>query len=160
MLFSSNQSWCLRDTGHREFIAEEWTVSLKTVQFSSTPSELCYSASKRLQIALMIGWLLLSVFSSLWLFVVVVQVEFADNKPVICPTVCTIQSLSLWHPVCPSFALWHGQWDASVLSKDASMITSCELVDGRPCWWSVFHALNTSLKEGSHCCCTSLLHLS
>ena len=37
--FSSNQSWCLRDTGPRESIAEEWMVSLKTVQFSSGSSE-------------------------------------------------------------------------------------------------------------------------
>ena len=65
------------------------------------------------------------------------------------------QSLSLWHPVCPSFALWHSQWDASVWSEGASMMSFCKLVDRRLCWWSVIHALHTSLKGGVHCCCTS-----
>ena len=36
------------------------------------------------------------------------------------------------------------------------MLSFCELVDGRLCWWSVIHALHTSLKGGVHCCCTSL----
>ena len=58
--FSSNQSCCLGDTGPRESIAEECSVSLKTVQLSSTPSELCSSASKWLQISLLNTCLLLS----------------------------------------------------------------------------------------------------
>ena len=61
--FSSNQSWCLRDTGPREAIAEEWTASLKTVQFSSRSSEVSSIASNRLQILLMKACLLLSCFS-------------------------------------------------------------------------------------------------
>ena len=61
--FSSNQSWCLRDTGPKESIVEEWTVSLKTVQLSSTSSELCSTASKRLQRSLTNACLLLSCFS-------------------------------------------------------------------------------------------------
>ena len=61
--FSSNQSWCLRDTGPRESIAEEWTVSLKTVQLSSTSYELSSGASKRLQRSLPNACLLLSCFS-------------------------------------------------------------------------------------------------
>ena len=36
------------------------------------------------------------------------------------------------------------------------MLSFCELVDGRLCWWSVIYALHTSLKGGVHCCCTSL----
>ena len=48
------------------------------------------------------------------------------------------------------------QWDASVWSEGASMLSFCELVDGRLYWWSVIHALHTSLKGGVHCCCTSL----
>ena len=58
-----NQSWCLRDTGPRESIAEEWTVSLKTVQFSSRSSEQSSIASNQLQILLMEACLLLSCFS-------------------------------------------------------------------------------------------------
>ena len=54
---------CLRDTGPRESIAEEWTVSLKTVQFSSGLSEVSSIASNRLQISLMKACLLLSCFS-------------------------------------------------------------------------------------------------
>ena len=46
-----------------ESIAEEWTVSLKTVQLSSTASELCSSASKQLQRLLTNACLLLSCFS-------------------------------------------------------------------------------------------------
>ena len=61
--FSWNQSWCLRDTGPRESIAKEWTVSLKTVQFSSGSFELCSCASKRLQISLMNACLLQLCFS-------------------------------------------------------------------------------------------------
>ena len=41
----------------------KWTVSLKTVQLSSTSSELCSSASKRLQRSLTNACLLLSCFS-------------------------------------------------------------------------------------------------
>ena len=55
--FSSNQSWCLRDTGRRESIAEEWMVSLKTVQLSSTSSELC---SMRLNVCSYQWWILAS----------------------------------------------------------------------------------------------------
>ena len=42
------------------------------------------------------------------------------------------------------------------LERGASMMSFCELVDGRLCGWSVIHALHTSLKGGVHCCCTSL----
>ena len=94
-----NQSWCLRDTGPRESIAEEWTVSLKTVQFSSRSSEQSSIASNRLQISLMKACLLFQLgdIQSLWHFLALwspcrlnVQVQFADNKPVICPAVCMI----------------------------------------------------------------------
>ena len=60
---SSNQSWCLRDTGPRESIAEEWMVSLKTVQLSSGSSERSSIASNRLHLSLMKACLLLSCFS-------------------------------------------------------------------------------------------------
>ena len=91
MSFSSNQSWCLRDTGPRESITEESTVSLKTVQLSSTSSELCSSASKRLQRSLTNACLLLSCFSLeiqfLWHLLALwssyrlnAQVEIADKK--------------------------------------------------------------------------------
>ena len=43
--------------------AEEWTVSLKIVQFSPGSSERSYIASNRLQISLMKVCLLLSCFS-------------------------------------------------------------------------------------------------
>ena len=57
-------------------LAEEWTVSLKTVQFSSGSSEGSSIASNRLQILLMKASLLLSCFSmetsspfgTVWLF--------------------------------------------------------------------------------------------
>ena len=52
-----------RDTGPRESIVEEWTVSLKTVQFASGSSELGSIASNRMQISLMKACLLLSCFS-------------------------------------------------------------------------------------------------
>ena len=58
----SSSSWCLRDTGPRESIAEEWMVSLKTVQISGS-SEVSSTASNRLQISLMKACLLLSCFS-------------------------------------------------------------------------------------------------
>ena len=140
----------------------KWTVSLKTVQLSSTTAELCSSASRWLQISLTNICLLLSYFSlktpnlfgtflpcgcrTGWM-----RRLSADNKPVICPTICTT------HPVCPSFALWQSQWDASIWSRGASMIFYHELVYGILCWWSVVHALHTSLKGGGHCRCTSLL---
>ena len=94
----------LRDTGPRESIAEEWTVSLKTVLFSSESSDRSSIASNWLQISLMKACLLLSCFSletsSLWHFLALwspcrlnAQVEFAVNKPVICPAVCTTYNL-------------------------------------------------------------------
>ena len=52
-----------------ESIAEEWMVSLKTVQFSSGSSEVSSIASNRLQISLMKACLLLSClwhFLALW----------------------------------------------------------------------------------------------
>ena len=91
--FSSNQYWCLRETGPRESIAEGWMVSLKTVKFSSGSSERNSIASNRLEIALMKACLLLSCFSletsslfgtflALWSSCRLnVQVQFADNKP-------------------------------------------------------------------------------
>ena len=97
-----------RDTGPRESIAEEWTVSLKTVQFSSGSSEVSSIAFNRLQISWMKACLLLFFFfffqlrdiQSLLHFLALLspcrlnaQVEFADNKPVICPAVCTAHSL-------------------------------------------------------------------
>ena len=61
--FASNQSWYLRDIGTRESIAEEWMVSLKTVQFSSGSSERSSIACNRQQISLKEACLLLSYFS-------------------------------------------------------------------------------------------------
>ena len=156
-----NQPWCLRDTGPRKSIAEEWTVSLMTVQLSSTSSELCSSASKWLQRSLTNACLLLSCFSletsnffgtflpcghhtgwmcrlsllttSLWS----VQ-QSAPHIVFVTLTSClSLLCTMTWHPVCPSFALWHSQWDASVWSEGTSMMSFCELVDGRLCWWSV-----------------------
>ena len=62
----------LRDTGPRESIAEEWTVSLKTVHFSSGSSERSSIASNRLQISLMKACLLLFCFSF-------VPIKFSTN---------------------------------------------------------------------------------
>ena len=81
---------------------EEWTVSLKTVQFSSGSSEVSSIASSRLQISLMKACLLLSCFtletSSLFGTFLPwspcrLNAQVADNKPVICPAVCTTHSL-------------------------------------------------------------------
>ena len=111
-------------------IADEWTVPLKTVQLSSTSSELCSSASKRLQRSLTNACLLLSCFS----------LETSNFFSTFLP--CGRRTgwmrrlsllTSLWsvqqsephivlvtlYPVCPSFALWHSQWDASVWSEGA-----------------------------------------
>ena len=102
--FSSNQSWYLQDTGPKESTAEERTASMKTVQFSARSSELCSSASKRLQIPLIYACLFLSCFSletpNLFSHFLAFRspyrlnalVEFADNKPVIYPIICTTQS--------------------------------------------------------------------
>ena len=78
-------------------------MSLKTVQLSSTSSELCSSAPKRLQRSLTNACLLLSFQLKGTQFLCVLalwssyrlnaQVEFADNKLVICPTVCTTHGL-------------------------------------------------------------------
>ena len=82
-------------------------MSLKTVQFSSGSSEQSSIASNLLHSADIIGeGLSLAVFfqlgdiQSLWHFLALgslcrlnVQVQFADNKPVICPAVCTTHSL-------------------------------------------------------------------
>ena len=71
-------------------------MSLKTVQLSSTSSELCSSALKRpLAVLFQLGdiqslWNFLALWSSYRLNG---QVEFAVNKPVICPTVYTTHSL-------------------------------------------------------------------
>ena len=67
------------------------------------------------------------------------------------------QSLSLWHPVCPSFVLWHNQWDASVRSEDVSMSIWLRVGRWKTVLWSVVHVLYTSSKGGGHCCCTFLL---
>ena len=80
-------------------------ASLKIVQFSSRSSDLCSSASIRLQISLRKACFFAVMFQfggiqSLWHFLALwspyrlnVQVEFAVNKPIICPTVCTAHFL-------------------------------------------------------------------
>ena len=62
-------------------------------------------------------------------------------------------SLSLWHHACFSAAPWHSQWDASVWNEDASMMSCCGLVDGRPYWWSTDHTQHTFLGAEDHYCC-------
>ena len=80
-------------------------MTLKTVQFSSGSSERSSIASNRLLISLMKACLLLSCFSletssffgtffALWSPCRLnAQVQFAENKPVICLAVCTTHSL-------------------------------------------------------------------
>ena len=114
---------------------------LKTVQVSSTSSGLCPSASKLLQISLMNACLLPSYFSlethqSLWYFLALwssyrlnAQVEFADNKSVICSTVC------ITHSLCHSDILSVLPSNFDVVSEipvfGARVMSCCELVDGR-----------------------------
>ena len=90
-------------------------MSLKTVQLSSTFSKLCFSATAAeivdecmpLAVWFQLGDIqFLSHLLALWSsYRLNAQVEFADNKPVICPTVCTTHSLC--HPdilsVLPSY---------------------------------------------------------
>ena len=141
-------------------------MSLKTVQISSRSSELCSSASKRLQISLMNACLLLSCFSleTFNLFGTFLPCGLrtgwmrklrllTTSKPAICPTVCTTQFISLRR----SFALLHSQRDASIWTEGASVTSCCEFVDKGLCWWSVVHALYASLKGGGNCCCIFLL---
>ena len=112
----------------------------KIVQLSSTSSELCSGASKRLQILLMNACLLLVL--SLWHFLALwssdrlnAQVEFADNKHVTCPTVCTTYSLchSDILSVLPSHYDMVNEMPV-FWSEGASMMTCCELVNGRLYW--------------------------
>ena len=75
---------------------------------------------------------------------------FFVSKAIFLTVMCHSDILS----VLPS----HSQWDARVSSDGSSMMTCCELIDGVcMCWWSIVHGLHTSLKGGSHCCCTFLL---
>ena len=79
-------------------------------QFSFGSSELCSNASvidEYLPLAVLFQ---LGDIQSHWHFLAFWmpcrlkgQVEFADNKPVVCSAVCTAHSLC--HSVCPSFAL-------------------------------------------------------
>ena len=110
---------------------------------SSISSELCFSASKRLQISVTNVCLLLSCFSleiSLWHFLALwlsyrlnAQIEFADNKPVICPAVCTTHSLchSDILSVLPSH---YDIVNEMPVFGAPSMMSFCELLDGRLCW--------------------------
>ena len=116
--FSLNQSWCLWDTGQgNPLLKSEWCIwrlpsfyldplicaqiDVNGYRYHWMLASCCIVSVWRHRVSLALSCLASPCMLN-------AQVEFADNKSVIWPTVCATHSLRHSDPVCPSFALHYG----------------------------------------------------